>query len=161
MIRVYNYLSEILHNHMVMVMAIMIVMDTSLGCCRSIKQHKFNSSFGIDGAIRKTAMILSIMFLMFVDQIIGINALWFLSEETRRSLPFLTHLGLGEFFCLLYILYEATSITKNWFILGLLIPKGWRPTLAKLLSELTEEIPPEETEKILNEKDSKGCDVSE
>ncbi|MDF2886686.1 MAG: toxin secretion/phage lysis holin, partial [Lacrimispora sp.] len=33
-----------------------VVMDTCFGCIRAIKEHKFNSCFGIDGAIRKISM---------------------------------------------------------------------------------------------------------
>ena len=36
-----------------------VVMDTCFCCIRAIKEHEFNSCFGIDGAIRKISMVAS------------------------------------------------------------------------------------------------------
>ncbi|WP_254171394.1 phage holin family protein [Clostridioides difficile] len=43
-----------------------IAFDTLLGCLRAIKTHQFNSSFGINGGIRKVAMIACILKNMYL-----------------------------------------------------------------------------------------------
>ena len=53
-----------------------VLLDTLLGVLRAIKEHKFNSCVGIDGAIRKAAMILSVVFLMIVDSSVKIDFLF-------------------------------------------------------------------------------------
>ncbi|MCI8404163.1 MAG: phage holin family protein, partial [Clostridia bacterium] len=50
-----------------------VMLDTVLGLLRAIKEHKFNSCFGIDGAIRKIAMVLSVVILAAVDRLIWFN----------------------------------------------------------------------------------------
>ena len=42
------------------ILLIAVALDTILGVLRAIKEHKFNSCVGIDGAIRKVAMLLSV-----------------------------------------------------------------------------------------------------
>ena len=42
------------------ILLIAVTLDTILGVLRAIKEHKFNSCVGIDGAIRKSAMLLSV-----------------------------------------------------------------------------------------------------
>ena len=39
------------------ILLIAVTLDTILGVLRAIKEHKFNSCVGIDGAIRKSAML--------------------------------------------------------------------------------------------------------
>lgn len=46
-----------------------IAMDTFLGCLRAAKYHKWNSSVGIDGGIRKAGMLVSVFFLVLVDML--------------------------------------------------------------------------------------------
>lgn len=58
------------------ILLIAVVLDTILGVLRAIKEHKFNSCVGIDGAIRKAAMLLSVGLLMLTDIIMHINVLF-------------------------------------------------------------------------------------
>lgn len=46
-----------------------IAMDTFLGCLRAAKYHKWNSSVGIDGGIRKAGMLVSVFFLVLADKL--------------------------------------------------------------------------------------------
>jgi hypothetical protein len=46
-------------------------MDTNFGFIRAIKAHNFNIGFGINGAIRKTTMPASFVFLLLYDQIVN------------------------------------------------------------------------------------------
>ena len=91
------------------ILLIAVVLDTILGVLRAIKEHKFNSCVGIDGAIRKAAMLLSVGLLMLVDIIMRINILFMIPEQYIKILG-IQKLGVCEFFCLLFVLYEAVSI---------------------------------------------------
>ena len=119
-----------------------VLMDTILGVLRAIKEHKFNSCVGIDGAIRKVAMLFSVMFLMIIDSMVQINFLFMIPEEYLQYLG-IERLGVCEVFCLLYILYEAISILKNMTLCGLPIPAKIKRFLQKFLDDMTEELPDE------------------
>ena len=63
------------------ILLIAVTLDTILGVLRAIKEHKFNSCVGIDGAIRKSAMLLSVCLLMAVDVILNINVLFMIPQN--------------------------------------------------------------------------------
>lgn len=124
---------------------IAVVMDTFFGAGRAVKQRSFNSSVGIDGAIRKISMLASLTFLAFVDTLVSINLIGFIPEEARNYLP-LSEIGLAEFFGLLYLCYEVVSILKNMVLCGLPVKKLW-DAVRKFLGKYTEELPSAETER--------------
>ena len=72
------------HNKLIQLVIIAIVIDTIFGVLRAIKEHNLNSCFGINGAIRKCGMIISIMLLVVVDYITGFNMIGFLPDEVRQ-----------------------------------------------------------------------------
>ena len=74
-----------------------VVMDTCFGCIRAIKEHKFNSCFGIDGVIRKISMVASLAFLLILDRIVHLNLIGFIPEANRSYLP-VNGIGAAEFF---------------------------------------------------------------
>lgn len=137
-----NYIATA-NNLFVKLAAIAVVMDTALGALRAAKYRRWNSSVGIDGGIRKVAMVLSILFLVAVDMLLRVDvlSLGFVSEEVRQTLAAanVTNLGIAEFFCLMYILYECTSILKNALLCGVPCPKGLQKKLAEWLAQFTEE----------------------
>lgn len=116
-----------------------VVVDTFFGVIRAIKEHKFNSSFGIDGAIRKISMIASLAFLLVLDRIVHINLIGFIPETIRTYLP-VDSIGVAEFFGLLYIAYELVSILKNMTLCGLPVKRIWE-VIKKFLSKYTDELP--------------------
>ena len=118
-----------------------IAMDTFLGCLRAAKYHKWNSSVGIDGGIRKAGMLVSVFFLVLVDMLLHFNALTLCGSEMQAVLAQggINNLGVAEFFCIVYIMYEATSILKNMLLCGLPVPAGLKDKLAHWLAEMTEE----------------------
>ena len=116
-----------------------VVMDTCFGCIRAIKEHKFNSCFGIDGAIRKISMVASLAFLLVLDQIVHLNLIGFIPEVIRSYLP-VNSIGVAEFFGLLYIAYELVSILKNMTLCGLPVKHIWE-AIKKFLSQYTDELP--------------------
>lgn len=131
------------------ILLIAVVLDTILGVLRAIKEHKFNSCVGIDGAIRKAAMLLSVGLLMLVDIIMHINILFMIPEQYIKILG-IQKLGVCEFFCLLFVLYEAVSILKNMTLCGLPVPEKIKKWIQKFLSDMTDELP--EGGKVINEE---------
>ena len=121
-----------------------IVMDTIFGVIRAIKEHSFNSSVGIDGAIRKIAMLISLVGLQIADLILHINLIGFIPQEAREFIR-LDAIGLAEFFGLLYFAYEIVSVLKNMTLCGLPVKKLWE-VVRSFLGKYTEELPNAEEE---------------
>ena len=121
--------------------------DTILGVLRAIKEHKFNSCVGIDGAIRKVAMLFSVLFLMVIDSLVQIDFLFMIPQEYLQYIG-IERLGVCEIFCILYILYEAVSVLKNMALCGLPIPARVKKFLVKFLDDMTEELPEEVSEEL-------------
>lgn len=130
-----------LHNKIIELVVIAVVMDTVFGAARAIKHRSFNSSVGIDGAIRKISMLISLVFLALVDHIVDINLIGFIPEAARNYLPEgMAVIGLAAFFGLLYLCYEVVSILKNMTLCGLPVKKLWE-AVRKFLGTYTEELP--------------------
>ncbi len=51
----------ILNDHSIQLLVMFISLDVIFGFLRSIKEHKTNSTIGIDGIIRKTGMMITIV----------------------------------------------------------------------------------------------------
>lgn len=127
-------------NSLIKLLLLAVVLDTILGVGRAIKYHKFNSSVGIDGAIRKVMMLVSAGVLMLADLIIHINLVGFIDDQYLKVIG-LEKVGMCELFCLLFIVYEAVSILKNMLLCGLPIPRRIREWLLKFLDDMTAELP--------------------
>ena len=127
------------NNNFIKIVLIAIVCDTIFGVLRAIKEKKFNSNFGIDGAIRKSGMIVSIFFFVLVDAVIDINLIGFIPDTLLQYMK-VDRIGLTEFFSSLYIVYEAVSILKNMTLCGLPVRKVWEQ-LKKFLGKYTDELP--------------------
>lgn len=138
------FLDALSHNRFVDLVIIAVILDTVFGLLRAIKERKFNSCFGIDGAIRKIAMVISIVILAIVDKLMGFNMLPFVPEEILGHIG-IAKMGICEFFCLLYIMYEAVSILKNMCLCGLPIPLKLRTVIEKWLNTMTSELEGKET----------------
>ena len=134
-------------NSFVKILLIAVALDTILGVLRAIKEHKFNSGVGIDGAIRKAGMLLSVGFLMATDVIMHINVLSMVPEEYVQLLG-IDKMGICEFFSLLCILYELVSILKNMTLCGLPVPTKIKRWIQKFLDDMTEELPEETVQEL-------------
>lgn len=140
-------LTALKENKIIELVLIAVVMDTFFGAGRAIKNRSFNSSVGIDGAIRKIAMLASIAFLAFVDVVVHINLIGFIPEAVRNYFPTsISVVGLAEFFGLLYLCYEVVSILKNMVLCGLPVKKLWT-AVRKFLGKYTVELPDTEEQK--------------
>lgn len=131
-------------SQIIKVVIVAVVMDTVFGCIRAVKEKQFNSCFGIDGAIRKISMLVSIAFLLVLDRIVGLNLIGFIPEAVRAYLP-VKHIGAAEFFALLYIAYETVSILKNMTLCGLPVKRLWQFIRDKL-RQYTSELPDNQDE---------------
>lgn len=134
-------------NSFIKILLIAVALDTILGVLRAIKEHKFNSCVGIDGAIRKAGMLLSVCFLMATDVIMHINVLSMVPEEYVQLLG-IDKMGICEFFSLLFILYELVSILKNMTLCGLPVPTKIKRWIQKFLDDMTEELPEEAVQEL-------------
>ena len=130
--------AEAAHDKLLQLVIIAIITDTVFGMLRAIKDHDFNSCFGINGAIRKCAMILSIILLVIVDYITQFNLIGFLPEEVRQF--FGESIGIAGFFEILFLTYEVVSILKNMVLCGLPVKKVWL-YVKMFLSKYTDELP--------------------
>lgn len=134
------------------VLLIAVLMDTILGVLRAIKEHRFNSCVGIDGAIRKVAMLFCVIVLVFIDSIVKIDFLFMIPEEYLRYIG-ISRMGICELFCLLFILYEIVSILKNMTLCGLPVPRKVKTFIQKFLDDMTDELP-EEVSEAIHENDN-------
>lgn len=137
--KIMEFINTAAHNKIIVLVILAIVFDTIFGVLRAMKEKKFNSCAGIDGAIRKVAMVISLVFMLAIDMMIKINLIGFIPEAARGYLGFKT-VGVTEFFSLLYIAYEITSIFKNMALCGLPVKKVWA-CVRGFLSKYTDELP--------------------
>lgn len=128
------------NNIFIEILMLAICADTLLGVLRAIKFRQFNSSVGIDGAIRKVAMVVSVGILMLADLLIHVNLLAFVPEEYVHYLG-IQKLGMCEFFCLLFTACECLSVLKNMVLCGLPVPKKVEGWLRDFLANMTSELP--------------------
>ena len=140
--KIFEIINAAAANPMLQLVVLAIVFDTIFGVIRAIKEHKFNSCVGIDGAIRKISMVISLVFLLIADQIIAVNLIAFVPETIRNYIG-LDAVGLTGFFSLLYIAYEIVSILKNMTLCGLPVRLIW-DKLKAILGKYTAELPDDE-----------------
>ncbi len=135
------YKEALTHNLLVILVVACVAADTLFGCLRAVKFHAWNSSIGIDGGIRKVTMVLSVVFLALVDQLVGIDLIGHLPEGVAGALGTIgiNAIGLAEFFAIVYIMYEASSILKNLLLCGVPLWAGLQEKLAKWVDDMTDE----------------------
>ena len=134
-----DFLYSLISNDGVKLLIIVIVLDTIFGILRAIKEKSLNSCIGIDGIIRKTGMLISIIFLALIDSIVNIDLIGFIPENVKNVLQF-GKVGISDIFNLLFIIFEILSIFKNMILCKLPIPKKLQEFLENAMKEMTEEI---------------------
>lgn len=117
---------------------VLLITDTVFGILRAIKEKRFNSCVGIDGAIRKAGMLISLVLFFCMDLILHLNLIGFLPEQLRKAIG-LKEIGVMEFFAIVYCVYEIVSVLKNMSLAGLPVSKIWKK-LAEWLKQNTGEI---------------------
>lgn len=136
----------LLNNKDIQVLVIFIVLDVIFGFLRSFKERKTNSTIGIDGVIRKTGMLITIVVTIILDKMVSINLISFIPEELRNYLG-IKVCGITFVFNTLYIIFESLSIMKNMRKCEIPFPNKLNNFLDKILSEFTEEVKNENKEK--------------
>lgn len=134
-----DFLTNLLSNDGMKILIIVIILDLILGILRAFKENSLNSCIGIDGMIRKVAMIVVVIFLLLIDTIIKFNLIGFVPEAIRTATN-IKEIGISGIFMFLFIIFEILSIFKNMILCKLPIPKKLQTYLNKLLKEFTTEI---------------------
>lgn len=134
-----NFLYSLINNDSIKILIIVIVLDTIFGILRAIKEKSLNSCIGIDGIIRKTGMLISILFLALIDSIVNVDLIGFIPENVKNVFQF-SKLGISDVFNLLFIVFEILSIFKNMILCKLPIPKKLQELLENAMKEMTGEI---------------------
>lgn len=133
-----NYIN-LLNNKFLQVLIIFVVLDVIFGLFRAIKDHKINSTIGIDGIIRKTGMLITIIVCLILDYLINIDLIAFIPNNLKEIIN-IKRIGISELFSSLYILFESLSILKNMYKCKLPIPKKLQSLLEKILKDFTSEV---------------------
>lgn len=134
-----DFLYSLINNDGIKLLIIVIVLDTIFGILRAIKEKSLNSCIGIDGIIRKTGMLISIIFLALIDSIVNIDLIGFIPENVKNVLQF-GKVGISDIFNLLFIIFEILSIFKNMILCKLPIPRKLQEFLENAMKEMTGEI---------------------
>ncbi len=130
---------NIINNQFLKILVVFIVLDVLLGLFRAIKEHKTNSTIGIDGIIRKVCMIITIIVCLVLDNLISLDLVGFIPKDIKDIFN-INKIGISELFSVLYMLFESLSILKNMYKCKLPIPKKLKTFLEKLLKEFTSEL---------------------
>ena len=133
------FFRNLLNSQSFKVLLVVIVLDTIFGILRAIREKTINSAIGIDGIIRKTGMIISIIFLKLIDIIVNLDLIGFLPENLKTILN-INSVGIGSLFSILFIIFEILSVFKNMVICKLPIPRQLQTYLEKIMKEFTSEI---------------------
>ena len=147
--------NTLMKNNMFKVMCIVVVMDVVFGVLRALRERKLNSTIGIDGMIRKTGMLLSVIFTAMIDVVINLNLIGFIPEDIKGALK-LDYVGFNEMFTLLYIIFEFLSISKNMVLCKLPIPSKWQKTLENFFKKFTGELDKTYDLKVIVDEKKKG-----
>lgn len=134
-----NIFKLFVDNKNIKLLVVFICLDVIFGFLRSIKERKTNSTIGIDGIIRKTGMIVTIVVTILLDNMCGIDLIRFIPEDLKNSLN-ITSCGITLLFNSLYIIFEILSILKNMRKCKIPFPKALNNFLDKLLKEFTNEV---------------------
>lgn len=132
-------IENLTHNIFLEALVLVIALDTFLGCLRAIKEKSWNSTFGINGLLRKFAMIGSVAMLMVIDYIVNIDFIGFVPDEIMSYLGNIK-IGISSLFGIIFIMYEFTSVLKNMVLCGLPVPKQLKEKVENLLDNFTSEL---------------------
>lgn len=134
-----GYLSITVNNKLLQILVIVIFLDTIFGILRALREKKINSTIGIDGIIRKTGMLICILFLLMIDFIIDLDLIGFIPSELKEIMD-IGKIGISDLFNLLFIIFEILSILKNMIKCKLPIPKKFQKFLENIMKEFTNEM---------------------
>lgn len=134
-----KYAELLFNNKNIKLLIIFIALDVIFGFLRSIKERKTNSTIGIDGIIRKTGMIITIIVTIILDKMVNIDLLIFIPNDLKTYLN-IGKCGITLLFNSLYIIFEILSIFKNMLKCEIPFPSKLNKFLERLLKEFTSEV---------------------
>ncbi len=134
-----EFINNVTHNPIVEFLFVIILLDIFLGSLRAIKEKKWNSTVGINGMLRKTGMIGSIILLALADTIMQFNLIGFISDEVLNAIK-IQKVGLCELFGIMFILYETTSVLKNMALIDLPVLNKFNKKIQDILTSMTSEL---------------------
>ena len=134
-----KYIELLFNNKNIKLLIIFISLDVIFGFLRSIKERKTNSTIGIDGLIRKTGMIITIIVTIILDKMVNIDLLAFIPNELKTYLN-IGKCGITLLFNSLYVIFEILSIFKNMLKCEIPFPSKLNNFLERLLKEFTSEV---------------------
>ncbi|MBP3931644.1 MAG: phage holin family protein [Peptostreptococcaceae bacterium] len=117
---------------------IVCVWDLVLGMLRAVNERTFNSSMGINGAIRKSGMLISAFFLKLLDYTLKFNLINFIPKEFLSYMPF-DSVGACEIFCICFVACEFLSSLKNLSRSNIPIPYKLKEFIEYMLDTFTTE----------------------
>lgn len=129
-------LSWINNNPLMVLLLWLMFLDVILGTVRAILEKSFNSSVGKKGLITKVAILVAAISSVFVDYAVDINFLSIIPESISNAIG-IGEPGLCETVIILFSIYEAVSVVKNWSKLDLPGSKKLESILGKFTNELS------------------------
>ena len=125
-------------NKIIGALVLIIILDIIIGTFRAIKTKQFNQTDGINGAIRKATEIVVIIIFTLIDSLFDFDLTKYTAMNVLSVLG-ITKLGLAEFFSVMFIAYELTSILKNLTLCGVWIPDKFKNIIYKWIENITGE----------------------
>ena len=137
------FLKNLLNSTSLQILCIVIVLDLVFGLLRAIREKSINSSIGIDGMIRKSGMLITVIILSIIDTIIHIDFIGFIPEQAKEILK-LKEVGISDVFSVLFVVFEILSIFKNMILCKMPIPYKLQKFLENIMKQFTGEIKDED-----------------
>lgn len=134
-----EFIKTILNDTSMQILCIVIVLDLIFGVLRAIKERTINSSIGIDGMIRKTGMLITIIVLSVIDNLVHIDFIGFIPEQAKEILN-LKEVGICTVFSILFVIFEILSVFKNMVLCKMPIPYKLQKALETVMKQFTGEI---------------------
>lgn len=115
----HEIIMDMASSQVIKILALLIIADVIFGVLRAIKERKLNSGIGINGIIRKTAMIVCIVVVFIFDCLIDLDLTMLLPDFIGNLLP---EIGVCEIFGVTLVIFELESIISNFKAIGLPFP---------------------------------------
>lgn len=134
-----EFIKSVLNNTSMQILCVVIVLDLIFGVLRAIKERIINSSIGIDGMIRKTGMLITIIVLSVIDSLVHVDFIGFIPAQAKEVLN-LKEVGIMDVFSILFVVFEILSVFKNMVLCKMPIPYKLQKALETVMKQFTGEI---------------------
>lgn len=115
----HEILVDMAGSQIIKILALLIIADVMFGVLKALKERKFISEIGINGIIRKTAIIVCIVVVFIFDCLIDLDLTMLLPDFISAVLP---EIGVCEIFGVTLAVFELESIIANFKALGVPFP---------------------------------------